>query len=126
MSAVDDKKTIGVADNRAPTLDRMVASGRFEDAIQAATFAMAIAIDAGGEVGTVIPAVEGSSTKWNVGSFDNDRMIETLLRSLFPDVSVPYRLLEYLIDEGLRIVGEYIQRSQDFDPLMFLPADIEG
>jgi hypothetical protein len=112
---MDDKKTIGVTDRGAPVLDTMVRDGRFGDAIDAAKFAMGVAIRGGIGQGVANPSVEGSGTKWNVGSFDPSNDLQTLLVALYPEVQTPYRLLEYLIDEGLRLVAEHIEESGAFD-----------
>jgi hypothetical protein len=106
--AMEDKKTIGVTDRGAPVLDTLVEGGRFADAIDAAKFAMALAIRAGAAEGVPNPSVEGAGTKWNVGSFDPNNDLQTLLVAFYPGVETPYRLLEYLIDEGLKLIARHI------------------
>jgi hypothetical protein len=112
---MEDKKTIGVTERAAPVLDTLVEDGHFGDAIDAAKFAMALAIRDGVGLGTPNPMVEGAGTKWNVGSFDPDNDLQTLLVSLHPDVETPYRLLEFLIDEGLKLVAAHIEESGTLD-----------
>lgn len=112
---MEDKKTIGITDRRAAVLDAMVEAGRFADAIEAARFAMGLAIRAGIGVGLANPGVEGAGTKWNVGSFDPNNDLQTLLLALYPDTETPYRLLEFLIDEGLGLVAAHVERGGVFD-----------
>lgn len=115
MIATEDKKTIVVTDRSAPVLDTLVEGGRFSDAIDAAKFAMGLAIRAGAGEGVPNPSVEGAGTKWNVGSFDPNNDLQTLLVALYPSVETPYRLLEYLIDEGLKLVATHIAESGMID-----------
>lgn len=114
----DDKRTIGVTEAADAVLELMVEQGHFADGIDAAKFAMASAINAG--VGNDDLGVEGTSTKWNVGSFDPDGQLRSLLAALFPDTDQPYRLLEYLIDEGLRRIREHIDLEGEFDVIAML------
>lgn len=114
----DDKRTIGVTEAAGAVLDLMVDQGHFADGIDAAKFAMASAINAG--AGNDDFGVEGTSTKWNVGSFDPDGQLRSLLAALFPDTDQPYRLLEYLIDEGLRRIREHIDLEGEFDVVAML------
>lgn len=113
--AAEDKKTIGVSDRGGPVLDTLVEGGRFADAIDAAKFAMGLAIRARVGEGVPAPTVEGAGTKWNVGSFDPNNDLQTLLVALYPGVETPYRLLEYLIDEGLKLVAAHIAESGMID-----------
>lgn len=112
---MEDKKTIGITDRRAPVLDAMVEAGRFADAMEASRFAMGLAIRAGVGVGLANPGVEGAGTKWNVGSFDPNNDLQTLLMALYPEVETPYRLLEFLIDEGLGLVSSHVDQAGVFD-----------
>jgi hypothetical protein len=97
-----DKKTIGVTAGNERTLSALAAAGRFNTDIEAAKFAMAYAIDQGVGRGTT----EGAGTKWNVGSFDNDGALKAIVETLYPDETNAYRLIEYLIDEGLRLLDK--------------------
>jgi len=86
MSA--DKNTIGVTQENREFLDEVISRGFFNDQIDAAKLGLSIAIRQG------LPAGEASGvdTKWNVGSFDKDGHLRTLLGALYPDVATPYRL----------------------------------
>ena len=120
----EDKRTIGVTEASDGVLAVMVEQGHFSDGIDAAKFAMAIAIAAGagegeGE-GEPNLTIEGAITKWNVGSFDPDGQLRALITALHSDVSQPYRLLEFLIDDGLRRVGEHIVPEGELDVIALL------
>lgn len=95
-----DKRTIGVAPANERSLAALVAAGGFGSELDAAKFAMAHAIEQGTDVGTV----EGTSTKWNIGSVDADASLRALIETLYGGVAEPYRLIEYLINEGLRLL----------------------
>lgn len=106
-----DKNTIGVTAKNAVILDELVHDGKFADQMQAPRFAMSVAIEEGVDPGTV----EGATTKWNVGSSDQDGEGAILLRALYPS-ELPYRLLEYLIDTGLTLLADEKQRQDYMDP----------
>lgn len=95
-----DKRTIGITRANEHSLGALVAAGGFGSELDAAKFAMAHAIEQNTEVGTV----EGASTKWNIGTVDADASLRALIESFYGAVAEPYRLVEYLINEGLRLL----------------------
>jgi hypothetical protein len=97
-----DKKTLGVTSANEKILTALAAEGRFNTDIEAAKFAMAYAINNAVSRGTT----EGAGTKWNVGSFDNDGALGAVIEALYPDEVNPYRLVEHLINEGLRLLDK--------------------
>ena len=106
-----DKNTIGVTTKAQKVLDQMAETGVFPDQMDAAKFAMSIAIRRGAK-----PAeVPGAGTKWNVGSFDPDNELRNLIPIIFPNVKGPYRAIESLIDSGLDIVARDYLKTQHFD-----------
>ncbi len=107
-----DKKTIGVTPGNERVLAALAGEGLFASEIEAAKFAMAHAINNGARRGTT----EGAGTKWNVGSVDSDGALKAVVEALFPDESQPYRLVEHLMNEGLRL----------FDRGDALPPDVAG
>lgn len=107
-----DKKTIGITSANERVLAALVSEGLFASEIEAAKFAMAHAIDSGVARGTT----EGAGTKWNVGSVDSDGALKAVVEALFPDETQPYRLVEHLMNEGLRL----------FDKGDTLPPDVAG
>ena len=114
----EDKRTIGVTEAADGVLAVMVEQGHFSDAIDAAKFAMALAINSRGHAEDL--TVEGTTTKWNVGSFDPDSQLRSLLDALYPDVDQPYRLLEFLIDDGLHRVSEHMESVGELDVIALL------
>ena len=59
---------------------------------------------------------EGAGTVWHVGSFDSDGSLKAMIEALYPDELYPYRLVEHLINEGLRLM----------DAGEALPPDVAG
>ena len=116
----ENKRTIGVTTTADGVLAVMVEQGHFSDAIDAAKFAMALAINAGGNEDERDLAVEGTTTKWNIGSFDPDGQIRSLIDALYPDIKQPYRFLEFLIDDGLNRVSEHIESVGELDVIALL------
>ena len=116
MSA--DKKTIGISKTNAAALSTLVAAGRFGSELDAAKFAMAYSIKLGIQSG----ASDSTDTKWNVGSVDPDGSLRSLLEALFPTVSEPYRLAEYLMNEGIRRLNESLGDGEDLYETIFNQA----
>ena len=116
----EDKRTIGVTETADGVLAVMVEQGHFSDGIDAAKFAMALAINAGANANERDLTVEGTTTKWNVGSFDPDSQLRSLIDALYPDVDQPYRLLEFLIDDGLHRVSEHMESVGELDVIALL------
>lgn len=112
IEKTNDKKTIGVTSGNERILVSLAAEGLFSTDIEAAKFAMAHAIEMGVKRGTT----EGAGTKWNVGSFDSDGALKAVVEALFPEEGQPYRLIEHLINEGLKL----------FDKGSTLPPDVAG
>lgn len=107
-----DKKTIGLTPAGERTMKQLMEQGCFKDMMDAAKFAMSVAIRAGASPSSV----EGASTIWNVGSFDSDGQIRQVIPVLFADCDSPYRAAESLIDQGLRSLLKDIEAGS-FDPL---------
>ena len=97
-----DKKTMGVTSGNERVLTNLVSEGLFSSEIEAAKFAMAHAIGAGVARGTT----DGAGTKWNVGSVDSDGALKAVVEALYPDEISPYRLVEHLMNEGLRLLDK--------------------
>jgi hypothetical protein len=117
-----DKKTIGVTADNERILSALATAGRFNTDIEAAKFAMAHSIHQGMGRGTT----EGAGTKWNVGSFDNDGSLKAIVEALYPDVTNPYRLIEYLINEGLRLLDKGDGLPPDVAGVILAAAETEG
>lgn len=107
-----DKKTIGITAANERVLSSLVAAGHFGSEIEAAKFAMAHAVTRDVGRGTT----EGAGTKWNVGSVDADGALRSVIEALHPDEPQPYRLIEHLMNEGLKL----------FNAGTDLPPDVAG
>ena len=112
-----DKKTIGLTPAGEMSMQQVMDKGCFNNMIDAAKFAMSVAIRAG----MPISSIEGASTIWNVGSFDSDGQVRQVLSVLMSDCDSPYRTAESLIDQGLQLLHADIQ-SGHFDPLTIVNA----
>ena len=112
-----DKKTIGLTPAGEKIMQQLMELGCFKDMMDAAKFAMSVAIRAGASPS----GIEGASTIWNVGSFDSDGQIRQVIPVLIPGCDSPYRAAESLIDQGLQSLQADIQAGR-FDPLTMVAA----
>ena len=112
----EDRKQIGLTDQGKAAVGRLTDElGWFEEAQAAGRFALAYAIRAGIEPGQTGTPVE---TRWSPDLFDPSGEIRALLRAMYPDTTMPIRLMEYFIDEGLgRLAAEL---DDEVNPTAFL------
>lgn len=111
-----DRKQIGLTDKGKATVSRLTDDlGWFDEAQAAGRFALAYAVRAGVEPGRVNVPVE---TRWSPDLFDPTGEIRRLLRTLYVDTVMPVRLMEYMIDEGLRRIA--LRLDHETDPTAFL------
>ena len=105
-----DKKTIGLTPSNRKIVERIENQNWFNERIDMARFAFALAID------NNIPPdkIENAETVWNVGSFDPDMEIKNLLQALFPNYP-SYRLAEYFLNQGLGIIGKKMEENPYLD-----------
>ncbi len=115
MSA-GDKKTIGVSPSGEEVLRKVCGGKPFETDLDAARFAVALAITEGP---WPPPKVE-TGTKWNVGSFDPSGDLKSVLEMLKGSVEEPYRTIESLLDAGLQLLARHLEihGALDFEVLM--------
>ena len=96
----EDRKQIGLTDHGKAAVARLTEEfGWFDEAQDAGRFALAYVIRAGIEPDQTVAPVE---TRWSPDLFDPSGEIRALLRAMYPDTIMPVRLMEYMIDEGLR------------------------
>jgi hypothetical protein len=112
-----DKRTIGLTPAGEKIMQQLMELGYFKDMMDAAKFAMSVAIRAGASP----TSIEGASTIWNVGSFDSDGQIRQVIPVLIPGCDSPYRASESLIDQGLRSLLSDIQAGP-FNPLTVIES----
>jgi hypothetical protein len=95
-----DKRTIGLTAPNVSRIEDLVRKGHFNADLDAARFAMAFAVQRGEQAGNA----EGTSTTWNIGSFDPTGEIRAVIEASFPNATEPYRLAEHLINRGLELL----------------------
>ena len=107
----EDRKQIGLTDDGKAAVARLTEKlGWFDEAQDAGRFALSYAIRAGVEPGQMDMSVE---TRWSPDLFDPSGEIRALLRAMYPDTAMPIRLMEYLIEEGLRRITAKIDAGED-------------
>jgi hypothetical protein len=97
-----DRNTIGLTPDAQKHLEAIQLKGWFEDAQDAARFACALAIREGVQPNET----KGSDTRWAIGGFDKSGEFRAILAALQPDTAAPVKALEYLTNEGLRLLHE--------------------
>ncbi|MBM3275872.1 MAG: hypothetical protein FJZ00_12010 [Candidatus Sericytochromatia bacterium] len=113
----EDRKQIGLTDDGKATIALLTDKlGWFGEAQEAGRFALGYAVREGVAPAATPAAVE---TRWSPDGFDPSGEIRSLLRALYPDNTTPVRLMEFLIDEGLRRLAARIE-SGDTNPAAFL------
>jgi len=113
-----DKTTIGVTPPNAAFLEEISEARYFEDQMDAAKFALSLAIRSG----EIPSTATGADTKWNVGSFDKDGKLRSLITTLFPEVETPYRAIEHLLNIGLDIMRGHVLENGEVDLLALIEA----
>jgi hypothetical protein len=106
-----DRESIGLTAETQEILDDLLGRGWFPEGQDVARFCMAYAIR------SKIPdgATPGTETRWAAGNFDKTGEIRALLAALYPSCQTPVRLMEHLVNEGLRLVGARL-RAEDVGP----------
>lgn len=100
-----DRETIGLTPEAQAIVADIEKRAWFPEAQDAARFCMAYAIRRKVPAGTV----QGTDTRWAAGNFDKTGEIRMLLSVLYPDCGTPVRLMEYLVNEGFRMLSERIK-----------------
>lgn len=104
-----DKRTIGLTTNGKSFSETIMKVGWFSQDMDLAKFAMSVAIQK--KIGR--GDAKGASTIWNVGSFDPDQNVKFVLSEFYNETQEPYRLAEFLIDEGLKIIVERLKANPE-------------
>jgi hypothetical protein len=112
MSASErDRKSIGLSVENQATLADLETRGWFLEGQDIARFCMAYAIRAKVPEGVTI----STDTRWAAGNFDETGEIRSVIAALYPDCKTPIRLMEHLVNEGLRLVAARV-RSDAISP----------
>ena len=113
----EDRKQIGLTDHGRAAVARLTEElGWFDEAQDAGRFALAYAIRAKIDPDHTTAPVE---TRWSPDLFDPSGEIRLILRAMYPDTTMPIRLMEHLIDEGLRRIAARISDG-DVNPTALL------
>ena len=110
-----DRESIGLTTEGQGLLAELEARGWFLEGQDAARFCMAYAIRAKVPDGVT----SGTETRWAAGNFDKTGEIRSLLAALYPGCETPVRLMEHLVNQGLRLVAARI-RSESVGPAELL------
>jgi hypothetical protein len=100
-----DRDTIGLTPETQAIVEEILARGWFITGEDVARFALAYAIRSKVEEGTT----QGTDTRWAAGNFDRTLEIRALLAALFPTCETPIRLMQHLVNEGLRRIAARMQ-----------------
>lgn len=101
-----DKEQIGLTSAGSVIMDRVLATGYFTGKDDVAKLAIALAMQPGANV----EGAKGAETTWHTKGLDSTGELRTAVELLYPHVTEPYRAIEGLIDAGLRMIGEHIER----------------
>jgi len=93
--------------------ERLVETGKFENVITAAKFALAFALKNHFEefdpITYTVPDSGGNN--YNVGTVDSDGQLAALLRAIYPDTTTPYMYARSLMVFGLTKIGKRIEEE---------------
>jgi hypothetical protein len=106
-----DRESIGLTPETQAILAELEERGWFLEGQDIARFCMSYAIRAKVPEGVAV----GTETRWAAGNFDKTGEIRALLAALYPECSAPVRMMEHLVNEGLRMVGKRL-RSEAIGP----------
>lgn len=99
-----DKESVGLSAASQQRITELEAKGWFGEAADIARLGLATAIRANCNMG----ASEQVETRWAAGNFDKTGEIRSLIRVIYPDCETPVRQMEYLVNEGLRMIHERV------------------
>lgn len=112
---MDDLEGVGLTSETRAILTELEAKQWFRDGQDLALFCMAYAIRAKISVGVT----EHRKTQWAAGNFDKNGEIRALLAALYPDCTTPVRLMEFFVNEGMKMVAARV-RSDAVGPAELL------
>lgn len=104
---MDDRTQIGLTAENVKRLEEIEARGWFQTGQDVARFCLSYAIRKGVEEGQTF----GTETRWAAGNLDETGEIRVLLAVFYPNCKLPVRLMQHLINEGIRLVRERIDST---------------
>jgi hypothetical protein len=112
-----DRESIGLTVESIATVERLVDDLEwFAESQDAARLALAYAIRAGVAEGTA----SSTETRWSAGLFDRTGELRATVLGLYPTCGTPVRQMEFLVNEGLRLIAERLLDET------VTPADLVG
>ena len=110
-----DLTTIRLSKDANAVAEKLVATGKFENVITAAKFALAYALrhyfdDFDPQKYEVS---DGEGSNYNFGTLDKDGQLSQLIRALYPGIETPYIYARALMVYGLLKIGEVIEKEGD-------------
>ena len=103
-----DRTAIGLTPESIRVSERLVTELRwFAEGQDLGRLALAYAIE--NQVGE--GAASNTETRWTESLFDKTGEIRALIASVYPSCETPVRQMEYLVNEGLRLLGQKLTDS---------------
>lgn len=99
-----DKEQIGLTPAGSAVMERVLGTGLFAGKDDVARLAAALALDAGDPA----EPARGAETTWHTKGIDSTGELRAAIRLAYPGTEEPYRILENLIDAGLRRIGQHL------------------
>jgi hypothetical protein len=119
----EDKRTLGVTAEGAAVLESLMATGWFEEEMDAYRLAISVAFAQG--LLSEPDEMTGVTTKWNVGTLDPDGKLRSMVLALSDqEVDRPYADAERRAAAGLRYLkGELVDRQAQLAEVL-IPPDL--
>lgn len=112
----EDKVTVGLTAEASEVMERLMETELFVQELDLAKFALAFAIQKGVQPGSSYPEL---TTKWNIGSLDPNGSLRKLMQIIYPGIESPTRAIEFLVNEGLRLLQEDLGKMPNATELVF-------
>lgn len=110
-----DRQGIALTDKTQALIAEIHQTGWFDDLQDTARFCMAYALKSGVPEG----AETGGDTRWAIGNFDRTGEMRTLIAAVYPSCTTPVRAIEYLVNEGIRILHKRVVLDLATPPELF-------
>ena len=99
-----DKDVIGLSADSQRYLAEIEELGWFSEGQDVARFALSFAVRANIGAGNASQV----ETRWASGNFDKTGELRAVLGALYPECDTPVRLMEYMVNEGLRLIHSQV------------------
>jgi hypothetical protein len=116
-----DKEQIGLTSAGSAIMDRVLDTGYFTGKDDVAKLAIVLAMQPEANV----EGAKGAETTWHTKGLDSTGELRTAVELLYPHVTEPYRAIEGLIDAGLRMIREHMDKRGELVLSELVGADGE-